>query len=845
MKKQSLKFLVFIVICLLNFGSILAQDEFITTWKTDNPGTSAANQITIPTGTGTFAYTVDWGDGTIDNTVYTAPATHTFADFGTYTVKISGDFPHIRFGLTSDKQKILSIEQWGTQQWTSMEQSFANCSNLVGNATDIPDTSLVNSMLAMFINATAFNGNINNWDVSNVTNMQQMFHGASAFNQSIDNWDVSNVTNMRFMFTGATSFNQDIGSWDVSKVTNMDEMFSRANLFNQNIGSWDVANVTNMSLMFSNATSFNQDISSWNVSSVTDISGMFSTATSFNQDLGGWDIGNVTNMANMFNGVKLSTVNYTNLLIGWTALDIGETKRPSNITFSGGNSTYCNDLGSRQYLIDSFGWTITDGGKFCSTDFFITTWKTDNPGTSTSTSITIPTTGTGYSYDVDWENDGTFDDFGVTGKITHDYGTAGTYTVAIKGDFPRIFFNKNGDVQKILSINQWGTQQWTSMAYSFFACINLEDNSTDTPDLTLVTDMTAMLAGATSFNRDIGGWDVSNVTHMTHMLSDATSFNQDIGGWNVSNVVQMYNMFGGATSFNQDLGSWNMSNVTDLSYMFKGATAFNQDISSWDVSNVTNMGRMFYGALSFNQDISSWDVSNVIYMSEMFYGATSFNGDIGSWNVSNVVQMYNMFGGATSFNQDLGSWNMSNVTDLSYMFKGATAFNQDIGSWDVSKVNNMNEMFNAATSFNQDIGSWNISSVIDGFRRGRGGLTNMFTGVTLSPENYDNILLGWSTLVAGETQIPTGITFSGGNSVYCYGETGRNELATTYGWTITDGGKDCSSYDQDSDGILDDVDNCPMTSNADQANLDNDAFGDVCDTDIDGDGVLNADDAFP
>lgn len=52
---------------------------------------------------------------------------------------------------------------------------------------------------------------------------------------------------------------------------------------------------------------------------------------------------------------------------------------------------------------------------------FITTWKTNNSGTSSDTSITIPTTGTGYLYDVDWNNDGIFDEFGLTGNITHDF----------------------------------------------------------------------------------------------------------------------------------------------------------------------------------------------------------------------------------------------------------------------------------------------------------------------------------------------------------------------------------------------------------------------------------------
>lgn len=51
--------------------------------------------------------------------------------------------------------------------------------------------------------------------------------------------------------------------------------------------------------------------------------------------------------------------------------------------------------------------------------------------------------------------------------------------------------------------------------------------------------------------------------------------------------------------------------------------------------------------------------------------------------------------------------------------------------------------------------------------------------------------------------------------------------------------------DTDDDGILDTVDNCPTNPNPDQADLDNDTIGDVCDPDIDGDGANNADDAFP
>ncbi|MBL4905220.1 MAG: DUF285 domain-containing protein, partial [Flavobacteriaceae bacterium] len=223
---------------------------------------------------------------------------------------------------------------------------------------------------------------------------------------------------------------------------------------------------------------------------------------------------------------------------------------------------------------------------------FSTTWKTDNPGSSNNTSIIIPTnSGETYNYDVYWEEVGNSSHKGtlanISGTITIDFESIGTYRVDITGAFPQIYFNNSDDKEKILTIEQWGTISWVSMKRAFDGCVNLIGNTADNPDLTVVTDLSSMFYGATSFNQDIGSWNTSNVTNMSYLFERAKKFNQDIGSWNTSNVTNMSSMFSSADVFNQDIGSWDTSNVTTMRYMFERAKKFNQDIGSWNTSNVT------------------------------------------------------------------------------------------------------------------------------------------------------------------------------------------------------------------------------------------------------------------
>ena len=331
-----MKKLLLLIILALTTQTIKAQaDAFITTWVTD----TGFETLTLAALTDAPNYTINWGDGSATNT-YAANQnpSHLYINSGEYTVSFTGTFPQLNF---REQTKLKAVQQWGTQKWTSMANMFKSCATFNSFPNQAPDLSLCTNMQSMFAYAYAFNQPIGSWNVSNVTDMSFMFRSATDFNQPIDSWDVSQVTNMSYMFYNATDFNQPIDSWNVSKVIDMSLMFRDASVFNQPIGSWDVSQVTSMTYMFYKATDFNQPIGSWNVS-------------------------NVTNMGGMFLNAKLSTANYDTTLIGWATRGTNGGVLKTNVSFSGGNSKYCNGLAARNYLTNTYGWVITDGGLDCS-----------------------------------------------------------------------------------------------------------------------------------------------------------------------------------------------------------------------------------------------------------------------------------------------------------------------------------------------------------------------------------------------------------------------------------------------------------------------------------------------
>jgi len=321
---------------------------FRSTWKTDNAGTSNADQITLPLeATGTYNFYVNWGDGSaVDNiTVWNqAEITHTFAGgAGTYTVTIWGRIQGWRFNDSNDKLKILSILSWGPLRLGNSDGYFYGCANLTIPATDTLDMTGTTTLSNAF------------WSCAAITTFP-----------SLATLDTSQVTDISFMFVGCSNFNYSVSNFDTANVTTMYNVFNGCSLFNQSVSNFNTAKVITMNSMFRGCTAFNQSLAHFDTSKVTDTQSMFNGCIAFNQDISGWDVRLVTTMDSMFlNANALSTANYDALLIAWAAQAVKDS-----VAFHAGDAKYtpggAAEAGrahlAAAVLDGGHAWTITDGG---------------------------------------------------------------------------------------------------------------------------------------------------------------------------------------------------------------------------------------------------------------------------------------------------------------------------------------------------------------------------------------------------------------------------------------------------------------------------------------------------
>ena len=201
-------------------------------------------------------------------------------------------------GLTN-LSAIEKIENFHTENSTSLHGMFNGCSNLIGL-------------------------NLSSFDTSKVTSMGDMFQNCKKIsNIDLSNFDTSNVTTMTCMFYNCNSLTQiDVSHFDTKKVTKMDSMFCNCKLPEQiDVSNFDTAKVTTFGGMFSGCRNIKyMYLSNFNTSKATILTGMFLGCENLiGVDLSSFDTSIVGNMADMFQNCKkisnidLSSFNTSNV----------------------------------------------------------------------------------------------------------------------------------------------------------------------------------------------------------------------------------------------------------------------------------------------------------------------------------------------------------------------------------------------------------------------------------------------------------------------------------------------------------------------------------------------------
>lgn len=464
-------------------------------------------------------YTVDWGDGTIEqlkgptwDNGYPEPYVHEYSDDNLYTIHVTVDGEIDNYNVANheiESPTLVRILKW--DNGIRYNPSFKNCHMLTSCPDSIP--SYWNYLTRLFSYCENFNDPaVVSWDTSNIIGMSRIFESCNAFNQPVGCWNISKVMNLQDVFSGCVNFNQDLSGWDVSNVTDMYGLFAYCTAFEgKGLENWDVAKVERASRLFHSCQNFNGDITRWNTISLSDASSMFERAISFNRDISGWPTENLTDVSYMFSQAVLFDQNlsdwktsarlYGLSTIGYGAVRWQEKNRP----------TYTVKYTLEKYL-EEFGsqpeWTVlvcNDG---------ILDYASDDYG---NTSVVIWIDGT--LREVQIESSRFDHGTDIIVAIKRPDTMTDKLAVRVGGDALRkihqygngVYRFRHSYSQELESVPNTLPADVTNISYIFESCGN--PTGMETWDTSRVTDMSYAFAFAYTFNRNLSGWDTSSVVN--------------------------------------------------------------------------------------------------------------------------------------------------------------------------------------------------------------------------------------------------------------------------------------------------------------------------------------------
>jgi hypothetical protein len=637
-----------------------------------------------------------WGDGNSSDVTGTGVYAHGYASTGIYDVSLAGRFDWIRgVSDTPSRQKVTDIVQWGDTDSTNWEYRFGYMNNLTGFPT----------------------GAIPN--VEEVTQLIYAFRGCSSI--------VEPPTGLLDNFTqtfGAGWMNQGL-FWFCSSIEKIPAGFF------DNCTGWKAYAYT-----FANCTALTGipsglfDAAGTNIRDFTACFATCPNITDIDPTL--FEFNNPTKLDSVFNSAVINTVDYSAMLN-----NLSGNATETGVLFHAGTSLYNGSaIAAHDYLVDTLGWTITDGGLYQK----YATGNATGIGTATSSGYRTEgfDTGTAFTFVVDTTNAGTANDtfrvatdsagtYNCTVKWgdgnsdtittwndtawTHQYASTGVYTIQIGGPsgsrtFSKInFLGTSGtDKQKILEITNWGDTAFDTFSTAFQNCINLTGIPQTSINPGSATSMQSMFRFASIkevpsgfFDLCSGITDIDNVFEACDMTSLPSGFFTGLTSSNIGTITYGFsavplttlpeNLFDPLTGLTSLIGTFRSASFTGIP---SGIFELNTSISNFDnVFQNVDLDTANYGNLLQNLRDNNTNTSvNFHGGTSQYKGIEAINAratltDTRSWTITDGGIEGEQFG----ISNATGA---GTATSAATLFDASAAFVMDI---DTTQVGSANDTF--------------------------------------------------------------------------------------------------------------------------------------------------------
>lgn len=261
------------------------------------------------------------------------------------------------FANCSNLVEIQNIEYMLVDEATTAEGAFQGCSSLMSVDMSDWNTSSITNMSNMFNGCSNLNLlNLNAIDTSAVTTMAGMLQDCSDLvDLSIDAISTDSLTDMSDMFNGCSSLlSLKLNRFNTKQVTDMSRMFANCNnIVNIENDKWETDGLQAIDEMFYNCKRLvSTSLANFNLTNVTSFANLFKNCSGLlTVDLKGVDTSSVTDMSNMFAGcMKLEEI------VQLTSLDT------SKVTDMSGMFKDCSAIKSLEFGEDSIFTTeeVTD-----------------------------------------------------------------------------------------------------------------------------------------------------------------------------------------------------------------------------------------------------------------------------------------------------------------------------------------------------------------------------------------------------------------------------------------------------------------------------------------------------